>query len=45
MRIDPDDRKVTDTIDVGTHPSAVAFGEGALWVAISSGGTVARIEP
>jgi hypothetical protein len=36
---------VTDTVKVGTHPSAVAFGEGALWVAISSENTVVRVEP
>jgi hypothetical protein len=47
MRIDPDNGDVTDTVDVGTrdHPSAVAVGEGAVWVTLAEAGTVERIEP
>ena len=37
-------RPVT-TITVGEQPSAIAFGEGALWVANMSGDSVYRIDP
>ena len=36
---------ITDTVEVGNHPSAVAVGEGAVWVAVAEDGTVVRVEP
>ncbi len=33
------------TVPVGTRPSAVAFGEGAVWVANAGDGTVSRVDP
>jgi YVTN family beta-propeller protein len=36
--------RVTAAIDTGDAPTAVAFGEGAVWVA-GTGGTVSRIDP
>ena len=36
---------MTDTVEVGTHPSAVAIGEGAVWVTAAESGTVVRVEP
>ena len=36
--------RVLGTITVGSHPSGVAVGAGAVWVACSDG-TVARIDP
>jgi YVTN family beta-propeller protein len=43
-RIDPKSAGIVDAIKVGTNPSGVAIGEGAVWVA-SGVGTVARIDP
>jgi streptogramin lyase len=36
--------QLVDTIVVGDHPSGVALGTGAVWVA-SADGTVTRIDP
>ena len=37
--------KVKDSVDVGVHPSAVAVGEGAVWVTCAESSTVVRVEP
>ena len=36
---------MSDTIQVGEAPSAIAFGAGAVWVANAGDGTVSRIDP
>jgi YVTN family beta-propeller protein len=41
-RVDPDTSS-SATIQVGDSPSAVAVGEGAVWVANAGDGTVSRI--
>ena len=43
--IDPDKREITDKVNVGTHPSAIGVGFGALWVAVTQGNEVVRVEP
>jgi YVTN family beta-propeller protein len=43
-RVDPE-ASSSATIRVGDMPSAVAVGEGAVWVANAGDGTVSRIEP
>ena len=43
-RTDPGE-SVTASIEVGTGPEGLAFGDGALWVANSGSGTVSRIDP
>jgi class 3 adenylate cyclase/streptogramin lyase len=43
-RIDPRTGKIVDVIHVGTNPSGVAAGAGAVWVA-NGDGTVARVDP
>ena len=44
-RIEPGERPVTRTIDVGVGVSYIAFGEGAVWTANYMDGTVSRIDP
>jgi streptogramin lyase len=44
--IDPAGASLTSTkFDVGLGPSAIAVGEGAVWVANNSDGTVSRVDP
>ena len=43
--IDPRANRVVASIPVGSQPSAVAVGEGAVWVANSGDGTVSRVDP
>src|SRR5207247_5782095 len=45
VRINPATRKVVLAIATGRDPSAVALGEGSVWVANSVDGTVSRIDP
>ena len=45
VRLDPKTKDVTQTIGVGSGPSAVAYGAGAVWVANTLDGTVSRIDP
>ena len=33
MRIDPATNRVTKTIDIGKSPTAIAAGDGSVWVA------------
>ncbi len=42
--IDPRSNRVVASIPVGSQPSAVAVGEGAVWVANSGDGTVSRVD-
>jgi len=44
-RIDPRTDAVTDTLPVGNEPTAIAAGEGAVWIANAGDGTLARIDP
>src|SRR5439155_25503986 len=46
-RIDPATKRVVATVGTGRTPSAIAVGDGAVWVANALGerGTVSRIEP
>ena len=44
-RIDPVKRSLVQTIPVGTGPSGITTGNGAVWVANSLDGTVSRIDP
>jgi YVTN family beta-propeller protein len=43
--IDAGSEKVVDSVSVGVRPSAVAFGEGSIWVANSDDRTLARVDP
>jgi YVTN family beta-propeller protein len=43
--IDPDTNKIIDSVTVGTAPSNVAVGEGAVWVLNGEDRTVSRIDP
>src|SRR5215208_920615 len=43
-RIEPSSNRIV-TIPVGSDPAALAFGDGALWVAERGDGTVAQISP
>jgi YVTN family beta-propeller protein len=43
--IDPRANRVVASIPVGSQPSAVAVGYGAVWVANSADGTVSRVDP
>jgi YVTN family beta-propeller protein len=43
--IDPGKNKVVGTVPVGIRPSAIAFGEGSVWVANSDDKTLSRIDP
>jgi len=44
-RIDSATNRVTQSSRVGVEPVAVAFGDGAVWVANGPDGTVSRIQP
>ena len=44
-RVEPGPRPLTRTIEVGAGVQYVAFGDGAVWAANWSDGTVARIDP
>jgi YVTN family beta-propeller protein len=44
-RIDPVTKARVQTITVGSSPSGIAVGNGAVWVANSLDGTVSRIDP
>ena len=44
LRIDPETNKVTQTINVGNGPGAIAVGLGSVWVANTLDGTVSRID-
>jgi peptide/nickel transport system substrate-binding protein len=44
-RIDPRSRTVVETIPVGSTPSGVAVGDGAVWVTDNLSQTVSRIDP
>jgi YVTN family beta-propeller protein len=44
-RIDPGTGRPGASIDVGNDPSAIAAGDGFIWVTNSSDGTVTRIDP
>ena len=43
--VDPGSAKVTDRYPVGATPSAVAVGEGAVWVLSSDERTISRVDP
>ena len=43
-RVDPRTNALEVSVQVGEHPSAVAVGAGAVWVA-SGDGTVSRVDP
>jgi DNA-binding SARP family transcriptional activator/streptogramin lyase len=43
--IDPSSNRIVAAIPVGSQPSAVTVGEGAVWVANSADGTVSRVDP
>jgi YVTN family beta-propeller protein len=43
--IDPETNEVFDAVPVGTGPSRIAIGEGAVWVLNGEEGTVSRINP
>jgi peptide/nickel transport system substrate-binding protein len=44
-RVDPATLKIRVTIPVGSGPTALAAGQGSLWVANQYSGTVSRIDP
>jgi class 3 adenylate cyclase/streptogramin lyase len=44
-RIDPGSRNITAAFDSGSQPTAVAGGEGAIWVASEGSQTVTRLDP
>jgi streptogramin lyase len=44
-RIDPHTNLVTLAIAVGHGPSAIAVGDGAVWVANSRSGSITRVDP
>ena len=43
--IDPETNEIVDAVEVGTGPSSVVVGEGAVWVLNAEDGTVSRIDP
>jgi DNA-binding beta-propeller fold protein YncE len=43
--IDPVTNKIVDDLSVGKQPTAIAVGEGAVWVANADDRTVSRIDP
>jgi YVTN family beta-propeller protein len=43
--IEPGSNRLVANVDVGTTPTGVAVGEGAVWVTNASDGTVTRIDP
>jgi YVTN family beta-propeller protein len=45
VRIDPTTDSPTTTINVGSRPRSVAWGDGSIWVANSGDGTVSRVDP
>jgi YVTN family beta-propeller protein len=45
VEINPDDNSVEASVAVGSNPSSIAVGGGAVWVANSSDGTISRIDP
>jgi YVTN family beta-propeller protein len=45
QRIDPATNRLAATIKVGSRPSSVAVGEGAVWVTSQDDQTVSRIDP
>ncbi len=45
MRIDPRINMSVQTMHVGSRPSDIAYGEGAVWIADSGDSTVTRIDP
>ena len=45
QRIDPATNRLAATIKVGSRPSSVAVGEGAVWVTSKDDQTVSRIDP
>jgi YVTN family beta-propeller protein len=45
LQIDPTSGAALHSIPVGNDPSAIAFGEGSVWVTNSGDGTVSRIDP
>lgn len=45
IRIDPSDRRIVATIPIGGAATAVAVGEGAVWVGDGAQNIVARIDP
>jgi YVTN family beta-propeller protein len=45
LRLDPQSRRIEQTISVGRGPSALVIGKGDLWVANSLDGTVSRVDP
>ena len=45
VRIDPETNELVAAIPVGANPSAVAVGEGTVWVASKDDRTIARIDP
>jgi YVTN family beta-propeller protein len=44
-RINPSTRAVVETIPVGSSPSGIAVGSGAIWVTNNDNGTVSRVDP
>jgi YVTN family beta-propeller protein len=44
-RIDPATGTVTETIELGVNPAALAFGFGDLWVAVPSDQSLIRLDP
>ncbi len=44
-RVDPSTVRPTGSVGVGTAPSAIAAGAGAVWVTNNADGTVTRIDP
>jgi virginiamycin B lyase len=46
VRVDPTNNEITEISIYGTHaPSAIAIGEGAVWVSDSKGKTIFKIDP
>jgi class 3 adenylate cyclase/DNA-binding beta-propeller fold protein YncE len=45
VEVDPTSDRAIGSIPVGEGPSSIAFGEGSVWVANSSDGTITRIDP
>ena len=45
VRIDPSTNRATETIAIGNRPSAIAAGEGGVWVANGDDSTVWRVDP
>jgi YVTN family beta-propeller protein len=43
--IDPVTNRLVDDVSVGKRPTAVAVGEGAVWIANADDGTVSRLDP